>query len=463
MADRRPADGQDGGTPASGCRSVVTWVLSARSGSALMDQADRLRRFVGQHPELDPGDVAYSLVAARASYDHRAVVFGTNRDELSSGLAGIASGAPAPNVVTGTARAAGGIVFVFPGQGSQWPGMAVELLDSAPVFADQMRLCDAAFAEFVDWSLLDVLRGGADVGGAAISSDAPSLGRVDVAQPVLFSVMVSLAAQWRALGIHPDAVLGHSQGEIAGAYVAGALSLRDAAKVVALHSRAIGGIAGTGGMAALPRSTDSVLKLLERWRGSIYIAAQNGPSSTVVTGDTAALDGLVAMCERDGVPVTRMPVDHAPHSPHMEVLRDKLRESLSGLRPRTGDTVFISAVTGARLDASILDGDYWFATLRQPVLFEQAVRWSCEHGYRTFIEASPHPKLTAGIRESVEDYSGDHCVVGSLRRDDGGMRRFLVSAAEAHVRGLPVDWASVFEHTGACRVHLPTCAFQPMR
>ena len=138
--------------------------------------------------------MAYSLVTTRASFDHRAVAVGAERDELLSGLAAIASGAPAPNVVTGKAAATGGTVFVFPGQGSQWTGMAVELLDSAPAFADQMRLCDAAFAEFVDWSLLEAVRGG--VG-------SPSLDRVDVVQPVLFAVMVSLAAQWRALGIQP--------------------------------------------------------------------------------------------------------------------------------------------------------------------------------------------------------------------------------------------------------------------
>src|SRR5262249_34861970 len=151
-----------------------------------------LERFVRHRVELDPDDVGYSLVTTRASFDHRAVVVGSDRDDLLSGLAAIARGAAAPNVVSGKAGAPGGTVFVFPGQGSQWTGMAVELLDSAPAFADQMRLCETAFAEFVDWSLLEVVRGGAE---------SPSLDRVDVVQPVLFAVMVSLAAQWRALGI----------------------------------------------------------------------------------------------------------------------------------------------------------------------------------------------------------------------------------------------------------------------
>jgi acyl transferase domain-containing protein len=340
---------------------IVDWVLCAKSESAMAEQAARLRRFGEQHSELDPH---------------------------------------APNVATGKAAATGGTVFVFPGQGSQWTGMAVELLDTAPAFADQMRLCDAAFAEYVDWSLLETVRGG----GSA------SLDRIDVVQPVLFAVMVSLAAQWRALGVHPDAVLGHSQGEIAAAYVAGALSLRDAAKVVTLRSKAISAIAGTGGMVSIPSPVERVHVLIEPWAQSISIAAQNGPSSSVVTGNAAALDELMTVCARDGLSATRIPVDYASHSAHVEELRETLRESLSGLQPRTGEFAFISAVTGAGLDTTILDGDYWFANLRQPVLFEQSVRWAYEHGYRTFVEFSPHPVLSVGIQESLEDYGDDHSV-----------------------------------------------------
>uniref|UniRef100_UPI000A8CA562 type I polyketide synthase n=1 Tax=Mycobacterium sp. UM_Kg1 TaxID=1545691 RepID=UPI000A8CA562 len=432
---------------------MTSWVLSAKSASALPEQAARLRRFVDRHPELDPADVGYSLATTRASLDHRAVAVGADRDELLRGLGAISAGTPAPNVVTGKATAAGGNIFVFPGQGSQWAGMAGELLDSAPAFADQMRQCDAAFAEFVDWSLLEVVRRG----------DSASLDRVDVVQPVLFAVMVSLAAQWRAVGIQPDAVLGHSQGEIAAAYVAGALSLRDAAQVVTLRSKAVSAIAGTGGMVSIQLPVARVHSLIEPWAQSISIAAQNGPSSTVVTGKAAALDELMVVCQRDDIPATRIPVDYASHSAGVDALRETLRESLSGLQPRTGDVAFISAVTGAELDTKALDGDYWFTNLRQPVLFERAVRWCFEHGYRRFVESSPHPVLIAGIQESLEESGDDHTVVGTLRRNDGGMRRFLLSAAELHVQGASPDWKSMFDGIGASRIDLPTYAFQRKR
>ncbi len=292
----------------------------------------------------------------------------------------------------------GGTVFVFPGHGSHWARSAVELLDSAPAFAAEMRRCDAALIEFVDWSLLEAVRGGAG---------SPSLDRVDVLQPVLFALMVSLSAQWRALGIYPDAVLGHSHGEVAAAYVAGGLSLEDAAKVIALRSKAIGAIAGTGGMVTIRWPAERALEIIDPWHQSISVAAHNGPSSTVITGYASALDQLMARCERDDVPAARLPVGYTSHATQVEPLRETLRETLSGLQPRTGDIPFISGVTGAGLDTSILDGDYWFANLRQPVLFEQAVRWSYEHGYRAFVEASPHPVLKEAIQESLQQYGPD--------------------------------------------------------
>jgi acyl transferase domain-containing protein len=315
-----------------------------------------------------------------------------------------------PNAAMSRVADTGGTVFIFSGQGSDWTDTAHELLKAAPVFADQMELCEAAFAQFVDWSLLEVVSGGPG------SSCSPLLGRVDVMQPMLFAVMVSLAALWRASGLQPDAVLGHSQGEIAAAYVAGALSLPDAAKVVTLGSKVIGESAGAGDdLVSILRPVDQVCTLIRPWGDLISVAAQNGPSSTNVTGDRAALEDLIAACERDQVPAMRIPVGYASQCTDVEEMRERLRGSLSGLRPTRSDIAFISGVTGAGLDTAILDSDYWFANLRQPVLFQDAIRWSYEHGYRTFLEVSPYPTLTAGIEESLKDYGGDHNAVGVRR------------------------------------------------
>ena len=236
--------------------TVVPWVLSAKSPEALRAQATRLAAHLDAHPDLSPAAVARALLTTRARFDHRAVVTGADLGELRTGLDALAA----------VARAAPGkVVFVFPGQGSQWAGMARELIDSSPVFAAELAACDRAFAPHLDFSLLDLLRAG----------DLPD--RVDVVQPALFAVMVSLAAVWRELGVEPGAVLGHSQGEIAAAHVAGALSLGDAAAVVALRSKAITAISGLGGMVSVALPVDEVRDRLVRWDGRIAVAAVNGP------------------------------------------------------------------------------------------------------------------------------------------------------------------------------------------
>ncbi len=211
---------------------------------------------MGARPDLGAADVGWSLVTTRSTFEHRAVVVGADREQLVVGLAGLAGGEPDANVVVGRARAAGKTVFVFPGQGSQWVGMGAELLDTSKVFADHMHRCDKALSEHVEWSLIDVIRG---------ANDAPGLDRVDVVQPALWAVMVSLAELWRSVGARPDAVIGHSQGEIAAAYVAGALSLEDAARVVALRSRLLVQLSGAGGMVSLACGLTQAREMLVQW------------------------------------------------------------------------------------------------------------------------------------------------------------------------------------------------------
>jgi polyketide synthase 12 len=272
--------------------------------------------------------------------------------------------------------------------------MAIDLMSSAPAFADEMSACDAAFREHTDRSLLGVIADGPE-----------SWNSFDMSHALSFAVMVSLAAHWRQLDVHPDAVLGHSHGEIAAAYVAGGLTLPDAINVVAQRGSAVNAAASTGGMAAIGWPAERVLAFVERWDQSVSVAAYNGPSSTVVTGSAAVIDELMAAATRDNVRAARIPAEFALHSAQLDELRTALRESLADIRPRSADVTFISSVTGAALDTSILDADYWFANLAQPVLFEQAVQWSHQHGYHTFIEVCPDPELIGDIRESLNEHS----------------------------------------------------------
>ncbi|WP_245805218.1 type I polyketide synthase [Amycolatopsis australiensis] len=426
----------------------VVWTVSGRTPEALRAQAARLGRFLAGRTEA-PADVAWSLATTRAHLEHRAVVVGTGSDSLLAGLAGVAAGEPA--AVTGVAGSPGaGPVLVFPGQGSQWVGMAVELLDSSAVFAARWAECETALKSFVDWSLTEVAR----------SADPAVLEQVDVVQPLLWAVMVCLAQLWRSAGVEPAAVIGHSQGEIAAAVVAGALSVEDGARVVALRAKAITELAGTGGMLSVPLPVADVEAGLDPRLG---IAAVNGPSVTVVSGEVTALDEAQARWEAEGVRVRRIPVDYASHSPQVEAIRDRVLADLAGITPRPVRTVFASTLTGEPLDTAQLTAGYWYRNLRETVRFEQAVRALAAAGHTTFVEASAHPVLTVGIQQTLDALEATGAALGTLRREHGDLTQVLTAYAEAHVLGVAVDWAAVFADARPVRVDLPTYAFQRER
>jgi acyl transferase domain-containing protein/NADPH:quinone reductase-like Zn-dependent oxidoreductase/short-subunit dehydrogenase/acyl carrier protein len=439
-----------GTEPAGDGPAAFAWPVSGRGEAALRAQAERLRDQVPADPALTPADVAYSLARTRTPLDQRAVVIGGDRAELLDGLSAVAEGRPAAHVVQGTAATPGGTVFVFPGQGSQWARMGLELLEESEVFAAELRACAEALAPHTGWSLLDVLRE---------ADGAPAFDRVDVVQPALFAVMVSLAALWRSLGIRPDAVVGHSQGEIAAAHVAGALSRDDAARIVALRSRSLLGIAGRGGMASVALPAGEVAERIARYGDRLTVAAINGPAATVVSGEPPALEDLLASYAAEGIHARRVPVDYASHSPQVDAVEDELLRTLAEITPRRPEIAFYSTVSAGPVDVA-LDAAYWFENLRRPVEFERTVRAVLADGLRTFVECSPHPVLTAGITETAEDSDVPAVVTGTLRRDEGTWRRVLSSLAHLHVRGVEVDWAALPGVGRGKVVELPTYAFQ---
>ncbi len=462
-------EAEGGACVVGGGVGVVPWVLSGRGQGGLEGQAGRLREFVEGAAGLDAVDVGFSLLG-RSVLDQRAVVVGEGREGLLGGLIaltgdgspgdGSLAGRPDAGVVRGMADVSGGVVFLFPGQGGQWPGMAVGLLDSSPVFAAALEACGEAFASYVDWSLEDVLRG---------VEGAPGLERVDVVQPALFAVMVGLARLWEACGVRPGAVVGHSQGEIAAAHVAGGLSLEDAARLVVLRSRALVSLVGRGGMVSVALGLQELGGWLERWEG-VGIAAVNGPGSVVVSGERGALDGLLAELVDGGVRAREIPVGYASHSMQIEEIREELLQACVGIEPSSGGVPFYSTVRGGVVDTASLDAEYWFGNLREPVLFEPVVVGLLGEGFRTFVEVGPHPVLTVGVGEAVdavvnagELVEGSVLLAGSLRREQGGLERFLLSLGEVWVRGVDVDWRAVFAGSGARRVGLPAYAFQRER
>nr|AZF85947.1 type I polyketide synthase [Catenulispora sp.] len=450
------AELEEGGAAAP-TPAAVPWLLSARSESALTAQAVRLLALVESDPQARPLAIGRSLATTRAALEHRAVLVGADEVELLQALAELAAGQSSNAVTTGRTAPAAKTAFVFPGQGSQWVGMAGGLLDTAPAFAARIAECEQALSEYVDWSLTAVLRG---------EADAPSLDRVDVVQPVLFAMMVSLAALWESYGVRADAVVGHSQGEIAAACVAGVLTLRDAARVVTLRSKAIIALSGRGGMLSVATGADEVRRRMDGAGGDLAIAAINGPSATVVSGDPDALRALAALCEADGIRTKLVDVDYASHSPHVEQLHAELLDLLAPVAPasRADSRIEFRSTVGTDLTGTELgDAEYWYRNLRHTVVFEPVVRELIEEGFTSFIEVSPHPVLAIGVQETLDATEREGAVIGSLRRDEGGLDRFLTSLAQRWVRGGRVEWEPLFSGSGSAISPLPNYPFQRER
>ncbi|WP_349345308.1 type I polyketide synthase [Streptomyces rapamycinicus] len=458
QAPAEPAASHDEPRPAAPGLPVLPWVLSGRTEQALRTRAEQLRDHLADHPGTDLAALGHALATTRTAFGHRAVIVGRDRERLLDGLGALARGAPAPHVVQGTAGGRRKTVFVFPGQGSQWIGMALPLWDASPVFAERLEECADALEPFLDWSLRDVLRG---------EPGAPSLSRIDVVQPALFAVMVSLAALWRSHGVEPAAVVGHSQGEIAAAYVAGGLSLQDAAKVVARRSQAWAELSGKGGMLSVLASAGAVADRLRPWSERLGIAAVNSPATVTVSGDPEALDAFMAELAADGVKSRRVPgVDTAGHSPQVDGLRERLLREVAGVRPRASRIAYYSTVTGGPLDTTELDTDYWYRNMREPVDFERATRALLADGHTAFIECAPHPMLAMSLQQTIEDAGGNAAVVGTLRRDEGDPERFAGSFAEAYVQGVEPAWDVAFGGApgrGERALELPTYPFQRQR
>ncbi|MFK3983763.1 type I polyketide synthase [Micromonospora sp. NPDC050397] len=389
----------------------VPLLLSAADDAGLRAQATVVRDHLAGG--ADPLDVGATL-ATRARLAERAVVW--DADGLAAAVAGLA---PVSGTVTGE-----DVVFVYPGQGGQWLHMAAGLTGS-PAFADRLRECDEALRPYVDFSVEQVLH-----------SDERWLDRVEVVQPVLWAVGVALTAWWASYGVKPSAVVGHSQGEVVAAVVAGALSVQDGARVVAARSRALVELDGTGGMASVGAGPDEVTAWLTgpEWAG-LTLATVNSPSQVVVAGQRPAIEGFVAWCERNGTRARLVEVGYASHSPQVEPVRGDVLAALAGIRGAVPTIPWYSTVTGAPVTEAV-DAGYWWANLRERVRFAPVVQELAGNGFRLFAEISGHPVLTLALEQCAPETA----VWGTLRRGEDGPAGQIRALALAWVHGVDVDW-----------------------
>nr|AFJ05078.1 PKS [Streptomyces platensis] len=435
----RPRDRTSAPDATSTC--AVPLLLSGRTDAGLRAHAGRLAGHLQERTDISLSDAAFTQATTRTLWPHRAMVTAADRDAVVAALRAVAEGRASDAAVRAGSGGPESAVFVFPGQGAQWVGMARELAAAAPVFRDKLAECARELRPFVDFELDDVLSG------------ALPLERVEVIQPALFAVMVSLAELWRSNGVTPAAVVGHSFGEIAAVTAAGALTLADGARLVAAVSKALAQLQGNGEMVAVALPDAQVTELVAEWDLDLDIAVVNGPRSTVVAGPTEAATALVERLRDRDVRATLLPIGIAGHSRRMEPAHAYLVQEASAVRPRaTGIPVYTSTTTDP-LDTGDLDAEHWFHSLREPARFQQVIEELLGQGHRVFVEMSPHPVLALSIEETAAHLGRDVVVLETMRRDDAGHDRYLRALAEAHLHGVAPDWSTVLPD--ARRVTLP--------
>lgn len=425
--------------------------LSARCEESLNDLARLFSDELARTGSATLHDIAYTAGVRRSHYEHRLAVVGESKEEVALALAAYGRGEPAAGSVTG--RISPGtppkLAFIFSGQGSQWLGMGVQLLRTEPAFRRAFFACDDAVMKEAGWSPLREL---------LADRDSSRLDRIERVQPLLVSLQISLAALWRSFGVEPDAVVGHSMGEVAAAQVCGALSLEDAIRVICRRSSLMQRLSGRGGMALVARTLAEAEADLAGMKGRLAIAASNGPSSTVLSGEVDSLDPVLARLEAQGIYCRRVQVDVASHSPLMDALRDDLLVALDGILPARPRLPMHSTVTGNEVGEGSLGAAYWFSNLRERVSFWPVIQKLRKAGYGLFVEVSPHPLLVPAL----EDGARSGVALGTLRRDQPERRALLESLAALYAQGYPVQWSRLFHEGGVC-VALPTYPFRRER
>ena len=413
--------------------------ISAYTSDALKENARYWERFLGQEiSKKDLPELSWTAGERRTPLAHRFVALGADVADLQTQFAAFAAGRPCASPEAGTASAGlPRVVFVAPGQGSQWDGMARELFQQSPVFRESFLACDQAISRETGWSLIDRLEA---------PEAAASLTEIDFVQPALFAMSVALAAVWRSAGVVPAAITGHSMGEVAAAHLAGILTLEDAAAVICRRSRLMRTLSGSGAMASIELPASELGPWLEPFAGQISIAAENSPGTTVVAGSAEAIDQLLEWLELKEVFCRRIKVDVASHSAQVDSILPALAEELATLQPQPGSLPFFSTVQAAFTPGETLDADYWVRNLRQPVRLAESTTTLADQGHSVFIELSPHPVLIPALEATLRRVatSADQAIaLPSLLRAQPAMPSFLSSLGRFWVYGGAVDWTAL--------------------
>jgi len=440
--------------PVGDAESVALFTLDALSDERLRENAARLAEWLRSEPgrRARPADVAHTLLGRVGKGTRRAAVVARTSEQAAEAFTHLAEERPHPATVPGSSRTgAKGVVWVFSGYGSQWPGMARRLLDAEPAFAAAIDRLEPLMRLHGNLSLRAQLEPDALL-------DSPC-----VAQPVIFGVQVALAELWRAHGLRPAAVIGHSMGEVAAAVVAGCIDEETGVRIIVERSRLLDGLSG-GAMAVVDRTREQI-EALARELPSLCVAVHSSPEQCVVAGAKEDVDRLVALVTEDGGNARALKVAAAGHTPHVEPLLQPFAQRLGDVLHKSPECRVYSTVRDDPRAEAVFDTDYWLRNLRDPVRFQQAVTAAAEDGYRVFVEVSPHPTQLYPMNETLRAAGiADALVVPTLRRDTDESVTFRLSAAALLMRSaLDPAVARGTLHPGARVIDLPTARWRHRR
>jgi pimaricinolide synthase PimS1 len=410
---------------------LAPWIVTGADPEDLRTRARRLRDRLDQASDAELDAISAELLAERPRR-HRVVFLGGRRDRLRAQLDAVIEAQPSAGAILGAAREPARVAFIFCPIRTEYEGMILDLLPASPTFRRWMNDCEAALEPHADWSLDDVLRG---------RPDTPSIYQLDVCQHALFATCTSLARLWEAFGVRPDAVLGHSFGEVPAATISGALNLPEAARVISTWGRSGMRFPHRGEMAVVALSAAELADRIEPWSGRLWISALTGPTSTSVSGEKQAVDEMLTALAAEGIGGRAMGISVPTHSPAVRVIYSWCDEELRGLKPRPGKVPFYSGVVGHAVDQTGLDSLYWASNLAQQVHFEAAVREVLKDGFDILVEVGPRRVLAEQLHATAAAAGVDAVIVGTLEQGDSTY--LLRALATLFVNGVEVDWAAV--------------------
>ncbi len=430
-------------------------VLSARSDDAVRAVASQYADLLERPDPPTLIDLCWQAATRRTPLERRAAFVAADVAEMAAALRRFAAGGVADATGVVYPGVAPKTVFVFPGQGAQWAGMARTLMASEPVFDETLRQCDAAARPYLDVSIRAQLL-------AEPGSPDWQLDRIDVVQPVLVALAIAYARLWQKLGVEPEAVVGHSMGEVGAAHVAGVLDLDQAMRIICRRSALMRRTSGHGAMALVELSLDEARRRIVGREAELAVAVSNSPRSSVISGDPQAVAEMLSELNRDDVFCRLVKVDVASHSPQMEPLAAELAAELAALTPREAALSIHSTVLARRAQGDEFGAAYWARNLRQPVRFADTVAGLVDEGANVFVELGPHAVLLPSVQQTAQAAGRTPATIACGERDADDARRLMVAVGGLWAAGVPIAWSRVLP-AGRAWVELPCYPWQRER